>query len=183
MNRIFGFAFGTLVRQILKERIRRGSIEAVKAYITMVKSVRMAFLGLLALGMTASILVTGLVLAVVGLLGLLPLEARTVSWTLLVLGVLLAVLSGVGLGILFSQRRWLEVSKSYDLMDAALAPWPGLFPPNPMEIFKGTSSASREERHQEGHRTARTSARSEVVVRANEDSRVVHVGDIGTYGP
>lgn len=183
MNRIFGFAFGALVRQVLRERIRRGSIQAVKVYITMVKNARMALLGLLALGATASILVTGIVLAIVGILGLLPLEARTISWTLLVVGALLAIVSGVGLGMIFSQRRWLELSRSYELMETALAPWPGIFPPNPMGVFRGSTSEDEEE-YRSRSRTAssRAHARPEAVVRTGEE-RAVHAGDIGTYGP
>lgn len=136
MNRLFNSAFGAVISQLVKQKIREGSIKAVKAYITVVKNVRFAVMGVAALAALSSILVTGAVLAIVGLIGLIPMELRTFSIVVLVVGLLLAILSGVAFGVLFSQKRWLELSKSYDLMNAVLTPWPGVLPPNPLDVVK-----------------------------------------------
>lgn len=137
VSRIFNLAFGAVVGQFLKHRIRRGSIQAVKAYIQAVSYARLALLGLVGLIAATALMVTGLLLAILGLLELLPISEGAVAVTTLVLGLVLAI--GIGAAFLwaFSQRRWLAWSKSYEMMDAVLSPWNGVLPPNPVDAFKG----------------------------------------------
>lgn len=137
INRFMNMAFGAFIRHFLQQKVRKGSIQAVKYYITAVKFVRFGIMGLFGLGVAASILVSGIVLMIVGIVGLLPIEAQSVAITVLVIGLVLALLSAFAMLILFSQRRWLEMSKSYEMMDAALAPWKGMMPPNPVDVLKG----------------------------------------------
>jgi hypothetical protein len=137
VNRFMNMAFGAIVGQMLKHKIREGSIKAVKGYIEVVKYARLGVLGLFGLGAVAALLISGIVLMVIGVVGLLPIEATTAAIVLLVVGALLTLLVGVGLYMAFQQSRWLEVSRSYELMDTVLAPWPGVLPPNPMEVVKG----------------------------------------------
>ncbi len=144
LERFMNTAFGALIGQMVKERIRRGSIQAVKGYIQGVNVARYALMGLFGIGAVSAILVTGLLLVIIGIVGLLPIEATSMAITLLVIGLVLALVSGIGLIIAFNQKRWLEMSKSYELMDAVLAPWPGVLPPNPMEVVKGHKPVSRD---------------------------------------
>lgn len=137
MNRLFNLAFGAVIQHVVKQKVREGSIKAVKAYISAVKGARLALMGLTALGVTASILVSGIVLMIIGLVGLFTLNANSFAITMLVIGAVLTLLVAIGFALMFSQKRWLELSKSYELMDAVLAPWPGVLPPNPLNVVKG----------------------------------------------
>lgn len=137
MNRIMNMMFGAFVGRFLKEKIRRGSIQALKGYLQAIKVVRLGLLGLFGLGAVAAVLVSGIVLTIVGIVALLPISTTAMAITVLVIGLLFALGSGIGLMMGFSQKRWLEMSKSYELMDAVLAPWPGMLPPNPVDVVKG----------------------------------------------
>lgn len=145
VNNAIGAMLDHYLKELLQDRIREGSIKLVKGYITAVKGVRLAALGIFVLGVAAAVLVTGLVLMIVGLVQLLPVGATTMAVTVLVIGFLLALVAGVGLGLLFSEKRWLRASRSYELMDAVLAPWPGVLPPNPVEIIWGHPQAHVEQ--------------------------------------
>lgn len=130
------------VGRFLKNKVRRGSIRAVKGYIQGVRFLRLGIMGLFGLGAFASVLVAGIILVVLGIVGLLPISSLAMAITVLVIGVVLACGSGLGSYFLFSQKRWLEASRSYELIDAALAPWPGMMPPNPLDILKGEGPRS-----------------------------------------
>lgn len=150
LNRIISYAVEAVLTQVLQQRIRDGSILAVKGYITAIKGLRMAFLGLFGLGVASAVLVVGVALALVGAMALLPIGPTGFAISLLAIGLILSLLAGIGLGLLFSQRRWLEVSRSYELMDAVLQPWPGLLPPNPVDILKGRGMEDAVARRGEG---------------------------------
>lgn len=145
LNRYLNMAFGAVIGHFLKDKIRRGSIKAVKAYIQIVSFLRLGLLGIFGLGVAAAVLVSGIVLVVVGIIGLLPIEATSAAVSILVIGLLFSIGAGIGLIMLFSQKRWLEMSKSYELMDSVLAPWPGHLPPNPIAVVKGQAPTHREE--------------------------------------
>lgn len=129
--------FRVIVEPFLRPRIKKGSVQAVKGYVTAVKFGRYAVMGLFGLGAFAAILVVGLFMAIVGAIGLLPVEAETVALTTLIIGLVLFIGAGIGALMLFSQRRWLKMSKSYEMMDAVLSPWPSMMPPNPRDVLRG----------------------------------------------
>lgn len=136
-NTIKDEIFRTIVEPFLAPRIKKGSIQAVKGYVTAVKFGRYALMGLFGLGAFSAILVVGLFMAIVGAIGLLPVEPETVALTTLIIGLVLFIGAGIGALMMFSQRRWLKMSKSYEMMDAVLSPWPSMIPPNPKDVVKG----------------------------------------------
>lgn len=142
LNRLLNMAIDAFLTQVLEPRIREGSIKAVKGYITAVKGVRLGLLALFALGLAGAVLVSGIVLTVVGLVGLMPIDVNAMAVSILVIGVLLSLIAGIGIAMVFNQRRWLEMSKSYELMDAVLSPWPGMLPPNPIDVMRGEQMRS-----------------------------------------
>ncbi|MES2964683.1 MAG: phage holin family protein [Bdellovibrionota bacterium] len=129
--------FRNIVEPFLRPRIKKGSIQAVKGYVTAVKFGRYAVMGLFGLGAFAALFVVGLFMAIIGAIGLLPVEAETVALTTLIIGLVLFVGAGIGALLLFNQRRWLTMSKSYEMMDAVLSPWPSMMPPNPKDVMNG----------------------------------------------
>ena len=137
INRLMNTAFGAIIHQLIKGKVRNGSIQAVKGYIQAVKFARLALMGLFGVGAAAAILVAGIFLMITGIIGLLPIDPNTVAMIILAMGGVLTLISVIGFFLVFSQKRWLEMSKSYELMDAALAPWDGMLPPNPVEVMKG----------------------------------------------
>ena len=134
LRQYFDLTMTTLISRFFRDKIRRGSIRAVKLYIQTVNVVRMSSMALFAAAMLGAVLVAGIVLVVVGIVGLLPIEPWAMAATVLGVGVLLTVVSAVIVSQIFSQKRWLEASNSYELMDAALGPFEGAFPPNPVEL-------------------------------------------------
>lgn len=136
-KRITDEIFRTIVEPFLRPRIKRGSIQAVKGYVTAVKFGRYALMGLFGLGAFSAILVIGLFMAILGAVGLIAVEPETVAWTGLIMGLVLFLGALIGALVMFSQRRWLEMSKSYELMDSVLSPWPTMMPPNPKSVLKG----------------------------------------------
>ena len=145
MNRILTLALMNIYSRFFKDKVRRGSIRAVKTYVQTVGAVRLGLLGLFVLATAAALLVSGILLAIFGLMALAPIEPMAFAITILIIGILLAAISAVTLVMVFSQKRWLEVSKSYELMEAALAPWPDAVPPNPMDVVKGRSATRASE--------------------------------------
>ncbi|MEK7358175.1 MAG: phage holin family protein [Bdellovibrionota bacterium] len=137
MSRITDEIFKMIVEPFLRPRIKRGSIKAIKGYVTGVKFARFAAMGLFGLGVYSALFVVGFFLLVFGAVGLLPIEAETVAWTALIVGAVLFIASSIGAIIAFSQRRWLTMSKSYEMMDAVLSPWPTMMPPNPKAVVRG----------------------------------------------
>lgn len=81
----------------------------------------MAFIGLIA---GVSLFVAGIVLTVGALIAMIPMSEAALRWTTLVIGLVLVLIGGVAFGFAFSQRRWLEVSRSYELMGALIDPVP-----------------------------------------------------------
>ena len=136
LNRVVNMAFGAVLGKFVHDQMRKGSIKAVKQYIEIIRVSRMAAMALVGVAAVAAVLVAGIVLMIVGIIGLLPIEPNAVAWSVLGFGVLLTVIAGVGVGLAFSEKRWLEASKAYEMMDLALSPWEGLVPPNPTSVFR-----------------------------------------------
>jgi hypothetical protein len=137
LNRIMNMALGAVIGQLLKQKIRNSSIQAVKSYIQLVKGARAIAMALVAIGAVAAVIVAGIMLTVVGLVGLLPVDPNTVAIIILCIGLVMTLAAGIAVYGFFNEKRWLEMSKAYDLMDAALAPWDGILPPNPVDVVKG----------------------------------------------
>jgi hypothetical protein len=136
VNRLMNMMFGAFIGRFLKDRIRRGSIQAVKGYLHAVRALRMGLMGLFGIGVVSAVLVSGIVLVIVGIIGLLPITTTAMSASILIIGLVLSVATSIGLIMAFNQKRWLKMSKSYELMDAVLTPWSGVLPPNPAEVIK-----------------------------------------------
>jgi hypothetical protein len=136
INRLMNMMFGAFIGRFLKDKVQRGSIMAVKGYLQAVRVARLSLMGLFGVGAVSSLLVCGVVLVIVGIVGLLPITATAMSVTILVIGLLLSLSTAIGLIIAFNEKRWLKMSKSYELMDSVLTPWSGVLPPNPMEVVK-----------------------------------------------
>jgi hypothetical protein len=132
----------TTVGEILKRRIRRGSIHAVRAYIQLVGTTRMILLTVVGFAVAVALMVTGLFMSLVGLLELLQISPQVVAITQLSLGLVLAGGVGIYLFVMFKEKRWLEQSQSYAMMDAVLQPWPGILPPSLNEFLKTQIAAA-----------------------------------------
>lgn len=137
LNRLMNMALGAVIGQLLKQKVRNSSIQAVKAYIQLVKGARAVAMALVAIGAVAAVIVAGVILTVVGLVGLLPIEPNTVALIILCIGVVMTLTASFFVYGAFREKHWLEMSKAYDMMDVALAPWNGILPPNPMDVLKG----------------------------------------------
>lgn len=132
LNRLLNLALGKMLTQILKQKIREGTIRAARSYLLTIKTMRLVTLAIFGLGVAASMLVSGIVCVIVGLIGLSPSTAG-LPVILIATGVVFALVALIGILMLFSQERWLRISRSYELIDTVLGPWPGVFPPNPLE--------------------------------------------------
>jgi hypothetical protein len=148
----FNLAIMTLISRFFRDQIRSGSIRAVKLYIQTVNVLRVSALALFAAGLVGSLLVAGIVLIVVGIVGLLPIEPWAMATALIVIGAVLAIGTGIMISQTFSEKRWLEASNSYELMEAALGPWETALPPNPLDLVT-------EAVHSPGARRSRKHAR------------------------
>lgn len=144
-GRLLRTLFMNIYVRFFESRVRRGSLQAVRGYIKAVEYVRFGLMGLVALGATAALFVAGIILLVMGLLSLAPLEATTLAVLTSGIGIVLMLIAGVVMAMVFSQKRWLEMSKSYDLLDVALSPWPNAIPPNPLNVIR---SHKREEEYE-----------------------------------
>lgn len=136
INRFVNLAVGQIIWSAVSQKIREGSIKAVRSYIMAVKTARMVTMGAFALGVVASLLVTGLVLVIVGLIGLAP-APENLPVVMIATGLVLAILAAITMWAVFSESRWLKLSRTNELMDMALSPWPGMLPPNPVKAMKG----------------------------------------------
>lgn len=162
MNSVLNFAVGLALKRTVREQVRLSGIKAVRAYINAVGKVRigaMAFVGLVA---AISLVVAGLVLTVGALIAMIPMSESALRITSLAIGALLLVVGGAAFAMAFNQRRWLEVSRSYELMDAVIEPVPSALsvPKNLVRAIKRepTVHAPRESiepRHKVPSRNAR----------------------------
>lgn len=141
-SRLLKALFMQIYTRFFETKVRRGSLQAVRGYIKAVEYVRLGLIGLVALGATAALLVSGVILLLMGLLALAPLEPTTLAVLTSGIGIVFILIAGIMMAIVFSQKRWLEMSRSYDLLDIALSPWPNAVPPNPLKVIR---SHKREE--------------------------------------
>jgi hypothetical protein len=120
MNRILSFALGPLISRLIRSKMRNSSIRAVRSYIVAVRTARLFVLGIFGLGVAASVLVSGLVLVLMGVLSLDPVPVN-LPVALISTGVCLVVIATIVISIIFSQERWLKFSKSYELIETVLS--------------------------------------------------------------
>ena len=142
INQLINMLFVKYVGQFIEGSIRKNSIKAVKGYVQTVGLVRLAFIFAMQVSIATSILVAGLILMAVGIFDLFPLDPRMAAIASFVGGAILFVGSGIGLYLSFREKRWLKVSKSYELMEAVTAPWAGMMPPNPFDIINAQPEKS-----------------------------------------
>ncbi len=128
-----------MVKRVLAEEVRMGGLKAVRAYIRGIGYLRIGIAGLVGLITCLALFVSGTVLAVSGLLGILGVSFETMSWIAFAVGILLTLAGVIILAIAFQEKRWLELSKSYELMDAVIEPVPSAkaVPQNMVNAFKG----------------------------------------------
>ena len=133
--------FNDVVTAYLEPRIKRSSIKAVRRYIKAVEIARKIALASYQTSIAAAFLVVGLTLIVVSIIGLLPLDPQTALVCVLVLGTLLTAASGFVAYQGFREQHWLAMSKSHELMEAVLNPWPTAYSvPDPRKIFASQTS-------------------------------------------
>jgi len=129
-------AIEMLVAHFFGAAIRRRSIQAVRAYVQGVKYARTGVFAIFGLGLLAALMISGVVLMVIGIVELLPLTPIAMALSYLAMGFLMAFISLTIVIHFFREKRWLAVSRSFELIDAVLEPWPGALPPNPLEVIK-----------------------------------------------
>ncbi len=139
MNKYLQYAISFLVKPILAEEVRLKGLQAVKVYLKTVGVVRVGAMGSVGGIAAVALLVCGFVLFVGGLLAVLGVSGEALAWTSLVIGALLTTAAVVGFIWAFKESRWLEYSKSYDLMNALVDPVPNptAVPRNIVAAVKG----------------------------------------------
>jgi hypothetical protein len=139
MNKYLRFAISLLVKPILAEEVRLKGLQAVKAYLKTVGIVRLGSMGAVGGIAALALLVCGFVLFVGGLLAVLGVSGAALAWTSLIIGAILTTAAVVGFLWAFKESRWLEYSKSYELMNAVVDPVPNpkAVPQNMVAAVKG----------------------------------------------
>jgi hypothetical protein len=139
MNKYLQYAISLLVKPILAEEIRLKGLQALKVYLKTVGAVRIGAMGAVGGIAALALLVCGFVLFVGGLLAVLGVSGEALAWTSLVIGAILTTAAVVGFLWAFKESRWLEYSKSYELMNAVVDPVPNpkAVPQNIVAAVKG----------------------------------------------
>lgn len=139
MNKYIRYAISLIVKPILAEEVRIKGLQAVKGYLHAVSVARTGAMGAVGGIAALALLVCGFVLFVGGLLSIIGVSSKALSWIALGVGAFLTIAAIVGFFFAFNQRRWLEYSKSYDLMDALIDPVPSpqAVPKNMVAAVKG----------------------------------------------
>ncbi len=124
LNSVLNFAVGLVFKRAAREHVRLRGLKAVRAYVAAVGKARVGAMALVGLIAAVSLAVAGLVLAVGALIAMIPMSESALRVTTLVIGAALLAIGGVAFAMAFSQRRWLEASRSYELMGAVIEPVP-----------------------------------------------------------
>lgn len=149
MKSILNRIFEDIVEPYLAPRIKRGSIGAVKSYVSSIKILRDVALTSFTIGTVAGVLVTGLVLVAVGVIGLLPISAQAMMISMIVIGLLMTAVAAYLAWDGARETKWLEWSKSNQLIEAAIGEWENsLIPPNPKTVMKAQPPEAVEPRSQ-----------------------------------
>ncbi len=122
VNHIMNVAVGTFVGRALREKVRITGLKAVRAYIDGVGKVRTGVMLMAVLTLVIALVVAGVVLVVSAILAMLPISPAALSWIALISGCVLMLFGGLTLAYLFNQKRWLEQSRAYELIDAFTDP-------------------------------------------------------------
>lgn len=136
MKSVLEHIFENVVEPYLAPQLKRGSIKAVQSYVSSIKVLREVALTSFRIGSVAGVLVTGLVLIVVGVIGLLPVTAQAALISVIVLGV---VMTSVATYLALQgakEKNWITWSKSNELIAAVTGEWENsLIPPNPRDVM------------------------------------------------
>jgi hypothetical protein len=135
--------FHEIITPFLEPRIKKNSLKAVKGYVKTIQGLRVVAISLYSASAIAAVMVSGIVLMIVAIVGLLPIDPRAALIGLLVLG---AIMTGVAAFLTvgaFKEQVWLEKSKANDLMEATLKPWETPFSvPDYRKIFSGEAKSA-----------------------------------------
>jgi hypothetical protein len=139
MNKWLRYAISLMVKPILAEEVRLKGLQAVKVYLQTVGAVRIGAMGAVGGIAALALLVCGFVLFLGGLLAVLGVSGEALAWTSLVIGGILTIAAVAGFIWAFKESRWLEYSKSYELMNAVVDPVPNpkAVPQNMVAAVKG----------------------------------------------
>ena len=139
MKRYMQYAISLVAKPILAEHARLNGLKAVRLYIATIGKVRIGAMAAVGGIAALSLLVCGFVLFIGGLLAVLGVSGQALAWTALIIGAILTIAAIAGYFIGFSERRWLEASRSYELMNALVDPVPSpkAVPKNIAAAFKG----------------------------------------------
>ncbi len=134
--------FHEVITPFLEPRIKKNSLKAVKAYVKTIQGLRATAISLFGLSAIAAVIVTGVLLMVIAVVGLLPIDPRSALIAMLVVGVLLTAAGSFLAYGAFKEDIWLEKTKAGDLIEAAMKPWETPYSiPDPRKIFGGESSS------------------------------------------
>ena len=170
MKSVLGHIFENVIEPYLAPQIKRGSLQAVKGYVSSIKILREIALTSFRLGIVAGVLVTGLVLIVIGTLGLLPITQEAMLISVIGIGF---VMTSVASYIAFEgakERNWIKWSKANQLISAAIGDWDNpLIPPDPRVVM----SKQTADRAAESERSAQIPMRPPIFEAAAELPRPV----------
>lgn len=163
LNSVLNFAVGLALKRTVREQVRLNGIKAVRAYVSAVGKIRVGAMALVGLIAAISLFIAGLVLTVGALVAMIPMSESALRMTTLVIGALLVTAGGVGLVMAFSQRRWLHVSRAYELMEAVVEPVPSALsvPKNLVRALKREPTVHAPRESIEPHRSPTVPSRLE----------------------
>ena len=112
--------FESVILKTVRDKIRNGKIKLLKTYIQVVGGVRMITMAVAGLSATVSVFVVGLLLAIIGLIGLIPVSIQTFFIIIASIGVVLMIVSSVLLVGFFDQKIWLKHARVSELVEMVL---------------------------------------------------------------
>jgi len=121
-DRLIRFFIQFSAHELVREEARLQGLRAVRQYISAIAKLRLGLMALFGLIALIALTVGGVLMITVGVISLLPVEPRTQSWSAIVIGAVLLLVGIFVYRYLFLQRRWLEMSRSYELMDVVIHP-------------------------------------------------------------
>ncbi|MCM2281140.1 MAG: hypothetical protein NDI61_04765 [Bdellovibrionaceae bacterium] len=124
LNFVLNLAVGLALKRSVRERVRLNGIKAVRGYVAAVGKARLGAMAVVGLIAGVALCVAGFVLAVGALIAMIPMSESALRMTALVIGFILLLSGLIAFAIAFSQRRWLTMSRSYELMEAVMEPVP-----------------------------------------------------------
>lgn len=154
-ERILHMALTFVFKRIMRHELRHRGIRAVRAYVQAIAKVRAGTMAIVGVIACVALSVVGFTLFLGAILWMLPVTAVAMAWIVLLIGLIFTAPGVAVLYYLFSQRRWLEVSRTYELMDVTIGR--RSVAANP----RGTSRSRAVSREAPQEATPRTTARKE----------------------